>query len=92
MPPAALTDVKTDSMRFPAAACTVEGRRRSSFQVTPWPPVEAAMRRPVTIPVWLGSVIVSSCSVRALSVEAPSAMSSWRFGVPSTPSLRAPRG
>ena len=70
-PPAALTCVKTDSTRCPAAAWTVAGRRRSSFQVTPWPPVAASMRRPVTMPVWLGRVMVSSCSVRALSVDAP---------------------
>ena len=86
-PPAALTCVKTDSTRCPAAAWTVAGRRRSSFQVTPWPPVAASMRRPVTIPVWLGRVMVSSCSVRALSVDAPESMRSCRWGVRAGPSL-----
>ena len=86
-PPAAVTWVKTDSTRCPAAAWTVAGRRRSSFQVTPWPPVAASMRRPVTIPVWLGRVMVSSCSVRALSVDAPESMRSCRWGVRAGPSL-----
>ena len=92
-PPASWTEVKTDSTRFPAAAWTVEGRRRSSFQVTPCPPVAASIRRPVTMPVWLGSVMVSSRSVRALRVEAPASMRAWRFGVPLRPSrCGGPRG
>jgi hypothetical protein len=88
-PPAAATWVKTDSTRSPAAAWTVDGRRRSSFHVTPCPPVRAAIRRPVTIPVWLGRVIVCSCSVRALRVEAPDAIRSCRWGVRLGPSLRS---
>jgi hypothetical protein len=73
-PPAASTAVKTEATSCPAAACTVLGVGRSSFQVTPWPPVAASMRRPVTMPVWLGSVTVISRSVRALVVDAPAFM------------------
>ena len=83
--PASSTTVKTDSTDSPAAAWTVPGRRRSSFHVTPWPPVVAWMRRPVTMPVWLGSVRVSSCSVRALSVLAPWSSSAYRCGAPDPP-------
>ena len=35
LPPALCTAMKTDATRVPAAACTVRGRGRSSFQVTP---------------------------------------------------------
>jgi hypothetical protein len=73
-PPAASTAVKTDATSCPAASWTVGGVSRSSFQVTPWPPVAASMRRPVTMPVWLGSVTVISRSVRAFMVDAPAFM------------------
>ena len=46
-----------------------------------------SMRRPVTMPVWLGSVSVCSTSARALSVEAPWRMRRCSVGVPSRPSL-----
>ena len=80
------TTRKTDETSCPAACCTVRGRSRSSFQVTPWPPSEATIRRPVTMPVWLGSVTVISRSVRALRVEAPRAIRRWSVGVPARPS------
>ena len=83
-PPASCTAVKTDSTSCPAAAWTVLGRSRLSFQSTPWPPMAASIRRPVTIPVWLGKVTVISCSVRALRVAAPLSMKWKRFGIPFT--------
>ncbi len=58
--PVAWTVVNTDSTGPPAALCTVGGTRRSSFQVTPWPPADRAIWRPVTMLVWFGSVTVSS--------------------------------
>ena len=80
------TTRKTDETSWPAACCTVRGRSRSSFQVTPCPPREAVIRRPVTMPVWLGSVTVISRSVRALRVEAPWAIRRCSVGVPARPS------
>ena len=58
--PVAWTEVNTDSTGPPAALCTVSGTRRSSFQVTPWPPAAWAIWRPVTMLVWFGSVTVRS--------------------------------
>ena len=84
--PAARSEVNTEETGWPAAACTVRGTRRSSSQVTPCPPSARSTRRPVTMLVWLGSVTVISTSVRALSVDAPSAISRCSVGVPVAPS------
>ena len=62
------------------------GSRRSSFHVTAWPLRSFSMRRPVTMPVWLGRVSVCSTSARAFNVEAPWRMSRCSVGVPSRPS------
>ena len=49
-----------------AARCTVVPV--SELKVTPWPPRRLSIRRPVSIPVWLGSVRVCSYAVRAFRV------------------------
>lgn len=54
-------------------------RPLSSLKVTDVPRGPSTLR-PVSIPVWLGRVTVSSWAVRALSVEAPSRMSRRRLG------------
>ncbi len=84
--PTLASDENTEPTGWPAAACTVRGTNRSSFQVTPCPPAVLSTRRLVTMPVWLGSVRVSSTSLRALSVKAPSCISRWNVGVPASPS------
>ena len=84
VPPAAWTDGEDRRDRgVRPPAWTVRGVGRSSFQVTPCPPSAAAIRRPVTMLVWLGRVSVSSRSVRAFSVEAPRRISRCSVGVPS---------
>ena len=50
-----------------------------------------SIRRPVTMLVWLGRVFVCSTWARALRVNAPSAISRWKAGVPRAPRL-AQRG
>ena len=59
-------DVEDRATPWPSGPGTVRPGS-SSFQVTPWPPASASIRRPVSMPVWLGSVTVCSTSVRALS-------------------------
>ena len=84
--PAESSDENTEPTCCPAATCTVRGTRRSSFQVTPCPPDSRSMRRLVTMPVWLGSVLVISTSLRALNVVAPSSTIRWKVGAPDLPS------
>ena len=84
--PAEFSDENTEPTRCPAATCTVRGTTRSSFQLTPCPPNTRSMRRLVTMPVWLGSVLVISTSLRALNVVAPSATIRWSVGAPDLPS------
>ena len=84
--PAAFSDENTEPTWCPAAVCTVRGRRRSSFQMTPCPPRVRSTRRLVTMPVWLGKVRVISTSLRALNVVAPSATSRWKVGAFASPS------
>jgi len=87
-PPASSTMEKTEATSSSTAArCTVVSGR-SSFQVTPCPPASASMRRPVSIPVWLGRVTFFSWAVRALSVLAPSPISRCSVGARSAPSRR----
>jgi hypothetical protein len=85
--PALCSHEKTEPTACPAAFCTVLPLR-SVFQVTPWPACVRSIRRPVTMLVWFGRVRVDSTWVRALSVDAPSEISRWKFGVPSVPSWR----
>jgi hypothetical protein len=75
----------TELTSWPAASLTVAGSVRSSFQYTPCPFGSASTRRPVTIVVWLGNVQVSSRTVRALRVDAPSFISRCNVGVRSGP-------